>query len=582
MGTIGEYQSDRFRVLELFSSLNLGDGNLLRGFGCEQLSDPFSWILPGAGESHDLPTIRVVNLSSNDSRVTLLFDTRRLKVPSIVSHRFLARLTSNIVNTRRVEAWDVDRIFIPVIVYLRDYDAFMSLFESLPRRQLRQSRVSITNQKILLEGDTVEWCDGFDCCISVFQVPKKGNEDRFIADATPVNEKQTKPPTPMIPRLHTVLENLVRRRWFFSIDAVNFFYQLVIEDIRIRGWFTCNLNRRSRRSIFLRLKRMPMGWKFSPGIGQRCALVIRQEILRRCKEAKLNVDIEVWIDNFLFGCDTQADAYKTREIATQVFKECNLKVHPSTPISTSFDAIGFTVSHGAIRHAPSFVEKFKNQLNNLSNTSSLRDIAAYCGNCVWTCFSKRIPLAFFADVIRTMRDVHRLINAGLPWDSVGNINVSQLQSSTATLVDTSMLPFTIASSTECPWIEVFSDAMSDEGGRTWAFVSGEDVHQGVFNEPHHIFLLELLAACAALVNAASVDPRAQVILWVDNTATLFALRAGHSGNAKADEIIRKLFSVLPVTFTFKVAHVCSEFNRADEYTRGSTGYRGPFTTIMWG
>ena len=382
--------------------------------------------------------------------------------------------------------------------------------------------------------------------------------------------------------IHQVLRNLSRMKWFFSVDAVNFFYQLLIEDIRIRGWFACSLNRRSRRSIFLRLKRMPMGWKYSPGIGQRCSKVIANEIKRRCNVASLDVEIEVWIDNFLFGCTTEAEAHMVLSIALLVFQECNLKTHPPTKISTVFDAIGFTVSNGAIRHSNAFVEKFRRQFNGLNHMSSLREIAMFCGDCVWTCFAKRIPLALFSEVIRTMRHIHNFINIGRKWDSTGHINVAHLLESTATLVDTAILSFTVASPTQDPWVEVFSDAMSDDNGSMWAFVSGEDVHQGVFKEQHHIFLLELLAACAALVNVATINPKAQVILWVDNTATLFALRAGHSGNAKADEIIRRIFSALPMTFTFKVAHVCSDFNRADEYTRGVTGYHGPFTTVLWG
>ena len=79
-----------------------------------------------------------------------------------------------------------------------------------------------------------------------------------------------------------------------------------------------------------------------------------------------------------------------------------------------------------------------------------------------------------------------------------------------------------------------------------------------------------------LLDIASADPYCKVALGTDNTAAMFALRAGHSGNGYADRMLHKFYYSLPSTFSFKVFHVDTALNRADPFTRGlqATMYQG--------
>ena len=83
---------------------------------------------------------------------------------------------------------------------------------------------------------------------------------------------------------------------------------------------------------------------------------------------------------------------------------------------------------------------------------------------------------------------------------------------------------------------------------------------------HHIFQNELDAALWAVREAAKSSKSA--LVFVDNTATLFALRAKHSVNAEADEKIAKFFLSLDDDFHFQVRKVRTENNPADIFTRG--------------
>ena len=195
-------------------------------------------------------------------------------------------------------------------------------------------------------------------------------------------------------------------------------------------------------------------------------------------------------------------------------------------------------------------------------------------------FARSIPLAFTPSIADTLRLIQSLRKKRVSWDAPYNGSIALLLTDVAPLIDTVVLPFTTTRATSSKWLEVFSDAMADSNKFTWAFTSGEHVEQGIFSAPHHIFLLELVTAAESLFWASRHS--SQAILYTDNTAVLFALRAGHCGNSKVDVILKHLFQVLPFSFRFKVAHVCSSFNIAHQYTRGCKGQEGPPAYVTLG
>lgn len=574
----------------MWSDLSLGDGPLLQGLGRSMPSEPTTWMNHSDMERSGIisdPSLRnlqasTIASSSGSPSTSCSIGGKRVRAPADRSTNRLAAISSNIINTSVIESWDTEREFTEVSNLLKDIKAFKNLFTlGLPDRHMRRSKMSLDNQEILMAGDTIEESADYECIMSVFQVPKK-EDDRFIGDATPINKAQKKPPSANIPRAHDALAGLLRRTFLFSIDAVNYFYQFLFESEEIRAFFCMAFNRRRGKPLLRRMRRIPMGWKYSPCIGQRASNVIARETMRRCGR---DVTIFVWIDNFLFGADTLADAEHLRTVFLQVCAECNLAVHPSTEISTSLTALGFeldTVTK-TLRHSEKFQQSFHNLHMTISSQSSLKDLVRFLGHCVWTMFARCEPLATVPSIIENLRAVHHLVGTrNVSWDAANRLDVETLLRETRSLVDRRGSSFLLPTASEGAWLEVYSDAMVDTNEATWAFVSGDHVSQGTFGFLTHIFILELLAAASALTAAAKIQPSGQTILFVDNTPVVFALRAGHSGNAWADAIIKRLFEQLPATFRFKVAHVAGLLNPSDEYTRGAVGRQGAWNYTSWG
>ena len=277
------------RTLQMWSDLSLGDGPLLQGLGRTPPSEPTSWMSPSvmlrAGAISDPHLFHLkastIASSSGSPSSSCSIGGKRVKAPSDRSSGRLAPLSSNIVNTSVIESWDTENEFKEVSKLLKDVDEFKKLFcAELPDSHLRRSKMSAENQTILIEGDTIEESDEYRCVMSVFQVPKK-EDDRFIGDATPINKAQKQPPSANIPKAHDALSGLLQRTFLFSVDAVNYFYQFLFEDPEIRKFFCMAFNKRRGRPLLRRMRRIPMGWKYSPCIGQRASNVIAREKIGR-------------------------------------------------------------------------------------------------------------------------------------------------------------------------------------------------------------------------------------------------------------------------------------------------------------
>ena len=252
-----------------------------------------------------------------------------------------------------------------------------------------------------------------------------------------------------------------------------------------------------------------------------------------------------------------------------ICEEINLKLHPVVGPASSLTALGFVISQGVIQHSTKFIDKMH---HFVWENASLRDVSHALGLVIWTMFARQVPLAFCPHTLTCLRNLQRCIRSGTRWtDSCPtDLLTVALLDEFATITAAAHLPFTVRECRGDRWIEAHSDAAVEGTHCSWAWLSGDDIHQGV-GEYHDIYIWELLAACHALTTIATRAPDAQTLLFVDNTAVVHSLRKGHSGNELADHIIAHLFSALPSTFTFAVAHTCSEHNFADPYTRGCTG-----------
>lgn len=401
----------------------------------------------------------------------------------------------------------------------------------------------------------------------VFKVPKKDGDSRFITDATPLNRVQRLPPRCPIPNILELLACLQSFTWFFTFDARNFFFQFPIEDPVTRSYFTIAVNKPRGPPSFFVLRKLCMGWKYSPLIAQTVAITIANRITLEAKRRLQHTFfVTVWIDNFIFACVDRLDACSLLLIARNTFKECNLEVHEPSPITNQIEALGFCIAHSIVKHSPAFSTKFQYLAIELSTSSSLQFIAQLLGCFVWSSYVREIPLAFFPNIIHTMRSLHKRICAGARWSDKWQSAVEPFSAEISSLIDGLSSPFKQPPRKHDVWFELYADAAVDSDSARWGVTSGAYEAQG-FSPLHHIFIVELLAAAVAVLTVAREYPESTTLLFTDNLAVMFALRSKHSGNSKGDTILAHLFRQLPSKFIFHVTYVASQFNLADRLTR---------------
>ena len=205
-------------------------------------------------------------------------------------------------------------------------------------------------------------------------------------------------------------------------------------------------------------------------------------------------------------------------------------------------------------------------------SATFRDITRAVGCLVWSAFARRHPLCFFPLMLDALRIMGADIQSGArTWtspatDIVTPAFVKECEEALK-LMHTSFV-LQLEPVQACT---IFSDARVDAEIAEWAYCGEHWAVQGKFDARHHIFFHELAAASQALLDIARAHPAGHVVLGVDNTAAMFALRSGHSGNHIADQWLRRFYQRLPSTFSFVVLHVSTDINPADRFTRGTVG-----------
>ena len=360
------------------------------------------------------------------------------------------------------------------------------------------------------------------------------------------------------------------------------FYQFKSAD-SVAAYFAVLISKRRGRALCRALTRMCMGWRHAPCIAQRSSRTILLELRRRLLSKGLQLDdfyADVWIDNFIFAAHTLDVLNFVLTTFEAVALDLNLKLHPPSPQSSVVDVLGFSVDLASkvIRHSSKWVSKvteFWTSHSHIDAVWSFRDWAKMVGNLVWMAYARRLPLCFIPQTLTLARSL--AVEGPGHWESNANhLKSADLMLELAALVDAIPNAFTYPSPLPLE-LTLMSDAATGDGldEAFWAFIS-EDEHSGEscsfagpipFSE-EHIFFMELRSAMHALLHAAFENPAQRVNIGIDNSAALFALRSGHSGNGIADAWIARFYRALPSTFQFYALHVPSELNRSDRFTRG--------------
>ena len=500
------------------------------------------------------------------------------RAPATRSSQILAPITHTKLNLQQILLWEAKNggNAPEALALILDISAFESRLFQKPDSDFRRSDIREDNRLRLETWKTIDSLETGEIVtfLKVFQVPKSDIvTDRLVIDGTPINRVSLKPLPMNLPKLHFVLEGAGRFKFGFTIDAISWFYQFEIHP-EIRKYFGLMFNRRRGRPYFRRFCRMAMGWLNAPCIGQRTSLALLRETASRLQQ---NHQIDayfstVWLDNFIFAADDVITLETILKVFLEVCFEANVQLHPPTPITTSIVILGFVVDLKT--RSISHTDKWKSKVDDLftsltTSTPSLRDLARIVGCFVWTSFARRHPLAFFPAMMDMLRRIAFALENGKTWSwsDASELITSEFIAECKSALQLMHESFTIAIPGSAQFT-MFSDARVDSEVANWAYVGEHLSVQGDFSQRHHIFFHELQAASQALIDVSRAHPALHVTLGVDNTAVMFALRSGHSGNRIADDWIRKLYLGLPSTFTFRVMHIDTLINPSDPFTRG--------------
>jgi hypothetical protein len=556
-------------------------GPIIRGLSNEsilsQLENPVDWapIFDVRGtplidiDRHSSLRSASTSISSSGTMSSISFQGTRLTLPSTLSTAPLSEISTSTLDLALIRQWDCRHggLATPLLDLISDELAFRSTLTAEPDRHIRRSRGLLSQAQQLDDWGIATEVAASAVFMKAFTVPKADGGSRWILDATPINRISTPAPEMGLPRLHDIFIELSRFKFAATIDAKSYFYQFnVAKDIQ--RYFSFIVNGKRGKGLRRSMTRLCMGWRFSPAIAQRTSNVICAEVLSRLPFRAMCV---AWVDNFIMAASTAAELETLQRTFLQVATEVNLAVHPFSPDPQRLTLLGFEVDmrSGSIRHTDKWLAKVQSQLD--ASEWTLHSAVEVLGKFMWITYARQLPLCQFPCVLASLSTIASTVASHGDWNLVFPME-SALMDELRRALSIACTPFQASTSQPSDKaLLLFSDASA----HMWAYTSGSFAANGHFAvwPQAHIYFHELRAALAALLDAAATGV-SHVALGVDNTAVLYALRSQHSPNSIANLWIRRALESLPSSFAFRVFHVASELNPADEYTRGSRGHHG--------
>jgi hypothetical protein len=482
---------------------------------------------------------------------------RKLQPSARVFHLPLAATTTNLINLAALEADSPS--LAEVLAPIRSRDAFRDLFlvaHPVPRRRplsrgMLQHETDLVDAYDLAEpvrwdvSDVLTLHDVVDTAlavyffvwISLFIVPKKNNLGRLISDARPVNALQRPPGEMGLPRIHDIIRYVLTLEQAAKCDGVSYFYQFGLDE-SVRPYFKVRIAGHRGEIHELQLKRMPMGWKYSPRIAQHTSNFITR-----------GVGV-AWLDDFIIGGRSASEFSAHRKLFLERLIKYNVQVDDTElPPREQVTALGLEFDLVAKRYRldASWVEKRSEKLDAYvagaaaGQETTFRATYETFGTLIWAAHVSNKPLWVYAEAMQALSQAAKLCRGN--YDDLFRLPSYAVRNVTEWVKDVK----------ENPWMSsppmqptptsfehfVFSDA--SDVGEAFIEVIGESiVNESSWKrqETEHIFLAEL---DAMLAGARAATPGTDRLHVVDNSALNFAMRKGHSSSYEANKRFREAF-----------------------------------------
>ena len=484
-----------------------------------------------------------------------------LRPPEPTSERnkgVLGKIVDNTINLQKVLELDFSGEAAEVINILLDSVEFEKHLKPGFHPQTRISRFMSQHQKDMEESGLLEATprDFGTNYMPVFTVPKKDETLRLIQDGRHLNRWFDRPPAMNLPRIHDVIELLMKNEYFAQCDAKSWFYQIPLCR-EIQKYFGVILGGGRGALHYGVMQKIPMGFSWAPCIAQRISNVLTRDVGL------------AWVDNYIIVGGTPEEFSKNRQTFLERIDPetgCNVVVDDTElkPMQRG-ETLGIEVDLELKRYrmSPKWVEKVANR--GTLSTWTPRTFSQSMGGIIWCSHVTRRGLCMQPHLMSVLGDMMREIAfKQIKWDDEFEITDAAQKEMIDVVHHVERNEWIQWQEANEPDMEIWSDASDTHAA--YLIVKNHEVIASLVRETkgEHIFLEELSIALDAVAKAYELgSTRAR--LFCDNAPAAACIEKKVSTNFVANTRLRAM-KPLPVDVTW----VSTKFELADPYTRGAT------------
>ena len=469
----------------------------------------------------------------------------------------LGQIVCNKIKIAEVLELDVTGEAAEVVNILLSLSAFESHIKTGFRPQTRISRFMAQHTRTMTASGLLEEAprDFGTNYMPLFTVPKKDETLRLIQDDRHLNEWFDRPPKMNLPRIHDVIDTLMRNEFFAQCDAKSWFYQIPLHP-DTHKYFGAILGGGRGPLKYTVMTKLPMGFSWAPCIAQRISNVIMRGVGL------------AWVDNYIIVGRTEDEfAANRKTFLGRIHKDkCNVVVdNESLDPVRSGETLGIEVDleHKRFRMSEKWVEKIKKR--GIPTKWTPRTFSKAMGGIIWCSHVTKRGLCMQPHLMRVLGDIMRRIALRqVKWDDGCEVTKQAMTE----------LDLVMKHIEENAWVQwkerkphdmdIWADASSTHSA--YLIVKNYEVIAALVRETRgkHIFLEELSIALDAVAEAYRLGAE-RVRLFEDNAPAAGCIEKNVSTNFEANTFLR---AKKPIQVD--VTWVSTKYMLADPYTRGVT------------
>ena len=474
----------------------------------------------------------------------------------------MGNIVKTTLNMEAMRSMDPSDYLSPLDVIL-DEKAFLShILEGAKLPTVRKVSRCMSHHEVVLTdfGIFRRRLPGEERChysMALFTVLKKSGELRLIQDDRLLNKIYERPPEMYLPKIHDLIEEILKNEFIGQADAVSMFYQFALHK-DLQKYFAVLLGGGRGETVEGRMTRMPMGFSWAPAIGQRCANVLIRDLGR------------AWVDNFMvLGTDETDFAIKRskflercRQVNMQLDDEELKPVRETTALGIEFD-----LRRKRYRMDSDWCVKTALKIRALLDGDlTIHGLYEISGSLIWRNHVMERKLCNMPHILNALSVEGSAISHNTKaWSSVITVTLELREEILKEVLVLEGNAYGYLKAQTESEVDIWTDASLTHAAylifRNQVLIASGQIEL----PPQHIFYSELHIAIEAVKKAQSMGFKSGT-MFIDNAPTAICMERRASSNFTANRALAKL-----PDFDTKVQWVPSAVEMADTFTRPPFG-----------